>query len=328
MNMTTKLRHYALLVALASSCAFSLPAAAADVKASALFTQKVSEGNWDPPGYAGFDAAAKKHGWKSNYAEEATYDKAPEILADFASRGSNLVIAHSSGYASAVLDAAPNFPKTTFSVVSALASTKGLPNVNGWAFKWQEVGYLAGVTAGLSTKSNKVGVVCADVIPAFTQAIAGFMEGVKHVNPNAKVIVSWVGSFTDAAKAKQLTLAQISQGVDLVVAWADTAGLGVTEAIKQEKIATIGMYSDEEAMAPDQMLTSVMLNFPKVYAQIGDLYAAGKLEPKVYTLTAKDDYIRLAAFHHLTPEVETKINAVMTDIKDGKITIPDTDYKP
>lgn len=326
--MSTKLLGGALL-ALAIG-AFASPAItqAADVKAAALFTQKVSEGNWDPPGYQGFTEAAKKHGWTTTYAEEATYDKAPEILQDFASRGNNLIIAHSSGYASSVLDAAPNFPDTTFSVVSALASTNGLPNVNGWAFKWQEVGYLAGVTAGLSTKSNKVGVVCADVIPAFTQAIAGFIEGVKHVNPNAQVIVSWVGSWTDAAKAKQLTLAQISQGVDLVVAWADTAGLGVTEAIKEKNIATIGMYSDEQANAPDQMLTSVVLNFPKVYEQIGDLYSSGKLEAKVYTLQAKDDFIKLAPFHNMTPETQEKVAAVLADIKSGKVTIPDTDYKP
>lgn len=320
----------AMMIALAATA--TVPqwgiAVADEVNAAALFTQKVAEGNWDPPGYAGFQEAAKEHGWKTSYAEEATYDKAPEILADFASRGADIVIAHSSGYASAVLDIAPNFPDTTFAVVSALASTNDLPNVNGWAVKWQEVGYLAGVTAGLSTESGKIGVVVADVIPAFTQAIAGFIEGVKQVNPEAEVIVSWVGSWTDAAKAKQLTLAQISQGVDVVVAWADTAGLGVTEAIKEKNIATIGMYSDEQANAPEQMLTSVVLNFPKVYDQIGDLFAAGKLEPKVYTLQAKDDFITLAPFHNMSPETEAKVAAVLDDIKSGKIVIPDTDYTP
>jgi basic membrane protein A len=293
-----------------------------------LFYAKVTEGNWDPAGYQAFTAMVKKQGFKSSYAEEATYDKAPEILSDFAARGTDLIIAHSSGYASAVLDIAPKFPKTTFSVVSALASTNGLPNVNGWSFKWQELGFLAGAVAGLATKTDKVGVVAGDVIPAFTQAIAGYIEGVKYVNPKAKVSVSWVGSFTDAAKAKQLTLAQISQGVDIVVPWADTAGLGVVDAARQEHIRTFGMYTDEKATAPDVIITSPLLNFDKAYAELGSLYASGKLEPKVYTLTVHDGYIGLAKLDLVPPEVVTKVNAVLEDIKSGKIQVPNTDYKP
>jgi basic membrane protein A and related proteins len=293
-----------------------------------LFYAKVTEGNWDPAGYQAFTAMVKKEGFKSSYAEEATYDKAPEILSDFAARGTDLIIAHSSGYASAVLDIAPKFPKTTFSVVSALASTNGLKNVNGWSFKWQELGFLAGSVAGLATKTDKVGVIAGDVIPAFTQAIAGYIEGVKYVNPKATVTVSWVGSFTDAAKAKQLTLAQISQGVDIVVPWADTAGLGVVEAARQEHIRTFGMYTDEKATAPDVIMTSPLLNFDKVYAELGSLYMSGKLEPKVYTLTVKDGYIGLAKLDLVPPEVVTKVNEIFDGIKTGKIKVSDADYKP
>jgi basic membrane lipoprotein Med (substrate-binding protein (PBP1-ABC) superfamily) len=306
----------------------SVGAGAEPKTAAGLFYAKVTEGNWDPAGYQAFTAMVKKEGFKSSYAEEATYDKAPEILSDFAARGTDLIIAHSSGYASAVLDIAPKFPKTTFSVVSALASTNGLKNVNGWSFKWQELGFLAGAVAGLATKTDKVGVIAGDVIPAFTQAIAGYIEGVKYVNPKATVTVSWVGSFTDAAKAKQLTLAQISQGVDIVVPWADTAGLGVVEAARQEHIRTFGMYTDEKATAPDVIMTSPLLNFDKVYAELGSLYMSGKLEPKVYTLTVKDGYIGLAKLDLVTPEVVTKVNEIFDGIKTGKIKVSDADYKP
>lgn len=301
---------------------------ASDVSVSALFTQKISEGSFDPPGYLGFTTMAKKHGWKSNYAEQATFDKAPEILADFASRGSSLIIAHSSGYASSVLETAPNFPKTTFSVVSALASTKGLPNVNGWAFRFNEIGFLAGVSAGLSTKSNKVGVVGGDTVPAIVQGVGGYIDGVKYVNPKAEVIVSWVGSFTDAAKAKQLTLAQISQGVDVVLPWSNTADQGVFEAVKEKKVGTIGLYGDLHLRAPSEIITSVVLNFPSVYAEIGRLYAEKKLEPKIYPLAVKDGFIKLAPIRNTVPVVEKKIEAMVADVTSGKLVIPNSTYKP
>ena len=44
-----------------------------------LFYAKVTEGNWDPAGYQAFTAMVKKQGFKSSYAEEATYDKAPGL---------------------------------------------------------------------------------------------------------------------------------------------------------------------------------------------------------------------------------------------------------
>jgi basic membrane protein A len=323
-------QHYGviLLAATLTITGSLLPARGAETTVSALFTQKVTEGNFDPPGYLGFTTMAKTHGWKSNYAEHATFDKAPEILADFASRGSNLIICHSSGYASSVLETAPNFPKTTFSVVSSLASTKGLPNVNGWAFRFPEIGFLAGVAAGLSTKTGKVGVIGGDTVPAIVQGVGGYIQGVKHVNPNAEVIVSWVGSFVDTAKAKQLAMAQISQGADVILPWANTADQGIFEAVKERKVATVGLYGDLQARAPNEIITSVVLDFPSVYAEIGRLYAAGKLEPKVYPLVVKDGFIKLAPIRNSPPEVEKKILAVVDDIKSGKLIIPDPTYKP
>jgi basic membrane protein A and related proteins len=98
--------------------------------------------------------------------------------------------------------------------------------------------------------------------------------------------------------------------------------------VKERKVATVGLYGDLKSRAPNEIITSVMLDFPSVYAEIGRLFAAGKLEPKIYPLVVKDGYIKLAPITNSSPEVEKKILAIVDDIKSGKLTIPDPTYKP
>lgn len=302
-------------------------APAKKVKVAGLFTQKVTEGNWDVVGFAAFKKMAEKHGFEYAYAEAVDYNKTAETVRDFASRGYDLVIAHSSGYGSGVLEVAKEFPKTKFAVVSALKDTGGNPNVSGWEINWVDLGYQIGLVAGYASKSGKLGVVNAEVIPAFTKATAGFIEGAKYANPSADVRVAFIGSFTDAAKGKQLTLAQISQGVDFVYPLADTAALGVFEAAKEKKILSVGMYLDESKVAPEVITTSMVIDFNRIYDEIGQKFKSNTLESKVYYQTAKDGYFKFAPYNHLSADTVKKVTAALDKIKSGEIKIPDVDYQ-
>lgn len=298
------------------------------VKVAALFTQKVTEGNWDPPGFAAFKKMAEKQGFEYAYAESVDYSKTGDVLRDFASRGYQLIIAHSSGYGSGVLEVAPEFPDTKFVVVSALDSTGDHPNVAGWAFQWIDVGYMAGLVAGYASPTGNLGLVHSEVIPAFTKATAGFIEGAKHANPDAKVKVAWIGSFTDAAKAKQLALAQVAEGVDFFFPMADTAALGVFEAAKEKNLFAIGSYVDQSQDAPDVIATSMLMDFDRIYDEIGQQLKDGTLEAKVNYLSAKDGYFKFAPFKHLSDETIQKVEAAMDQIESGELQIPqDIDYK-
>jgi basic membrane lipoprotein Med (substrate-binding protein (PBP1-ABC) superfamily) len=67
-------------------------------------------------------------------------------------------------------------------------------------------------------------------IPSVTNFNTGFKIGVQYVKPNIKVIATCIGSFEDAAKAKETADALIKHGVDVITHDADQAGLGVIEA--------------------------------------------------------------------------------------------------
>src|SRR6266487_991451 len=146
--------------------------AGAKPRVAALFTQSVSQGNWDPAGYAAFKAMASKWGLQPSYIEQATYEKAPAILRDLASKGVQMIITHSSGYAAAIEQVAPKFPKTQFVLYSFAASTKGLKNYSAWSMDWNQYGYVVGVLAASASKTHHIAIIAGEPIPSEQAAIS------------------------------------------------------------------------------------------------------------------------------------------------------------
>ena len=90
-------------------------------------------------------------------------------------------------------------PDKMFGLVDEIADR---PNVVSIMFKEQEGAFLAGATAALMTKSNKIGFVGGMEIPVIERFHAGFLAGVEAVNPDITVDVQYTGSFGKAELGK------------------------------------------------------------------------------------------------------------------------------
>jgi len=97
----------------------------------------------------------------------------------------------------------------------------------------------------------------------------GYEEGAKSVNPNIKVIQNYVGvtdgAWNNPGKGKELSLAQIGKGADVIFTAAGNAGLGAFDAVeqagKQNGRAThfvIGVDSNQNMVKPGFVLTSMV----------------------------------------------------------------------
>src|SRR5260370_5428856 len=107
----------------------------------------------------------------------------------------------------------------------------------------------------------------------------GYEEGAKSVNPNIQVTQNYVG-VTDAAwnnpgKGKELALAQISKGADVIFTAAGNSGLGAFDAVEQAgKVngrAThfvIGVDSNQNMLKPGFVLTSMVKHVDDAVYQI------------------------------------------------------------
>jgi len=179
----------------------------------------------------------------------------------------DIVVTGTSQQADNLLDVAGQFPDRPFinfdNVVDA-------PNVASIVYRQNEGSFLAGVLAGLATTdpatfplSNDdlvVGVVAGVEIPVLQDFVVGFQAGVAAVNPNIKVLSSFVGSFEDPNAGYDQGKAMFDQGADVVYAVAGGSGLGVLKAAADSGRYAIGVDQDQSQIQPGHVLASMLKN--------------------------------------------------------------------
>lgn len=151
---------------------------------------------------------------------------------------------------------APEYPDKKYIIFDTdVDYTLGdLSNVYSMSYKQNEAAFLAGVLAASVTSSDMeyanedavIGFVGAkDTAAVINDSAVGFIEGAQFINPDIKVLVSYVGSYVDSAMAKELALTQYSSGADCVFVAAGPASVGVIEAASESQKYVIGVDSDQ-----------------------------------------------------------------------------------
>ena len=139
---------------------------------------------------------------------------------------------------------------------TAVDYSLGLANVYSILYSQNEASFLAGALATyvttssmpLANKQKVIGFLGGMDIPVINDFLVGYIEGAKYVDPAVKVAISYIGSFDDSAKGKEMALAQYSQGADIGYNVAGQAGLGQLDAAKDAKRYAIGVDSDQAAI--------------------------------------------------------------------------------
>jgi basic membrane protein A and related proteins len=200
----------------------------------------------------------------------------PAIRA-FAERHYDLVIGIGFAQAPIIETVARDYPDIHFAVVDGVSQ---LPNVASLVFKEHEGSYLVGILAAETTKTGTIGFLGGMDIGLIHRFLKGYEEGAKSVNPNIRVIPNYVG-VTDAAwnnpgKGKELALAQIAKGADVIFPAAGNSGLGAFDAVEemgkdQNGRAThfvIGVDSNQNMVKPGFVLTSMTKRVDNAVYQI------------------------------------------------------------
>lgn len=199
---------------------------------------------------------------KNNVADDN--DTAIETaLNELIEAGCNIIFATSWGYMEKVSEAATAHPEIIFSHCSGYMSND--TNFNNYFGQIYQARYLAGIVAGLKTKSNKIGYVAAqnNNNPEVTGGIDAFALGVKSVNPDAKVYVKVTNTWFDLQKEKAAAVALLDEGCDVITQHQDTTQPMV--AAQERGAYGIGYNSDMAKQVPDAVLTSVVWHWGVYY---------------------------------------------------------------
>lgn len=219
--------------------------------------------------FAGLEKAKSDLNVKTAEAEptegESEADKV-QRLTELARKGNNPVIGVGFAYAPAIKKVAPKFPNTTFGIIDDTSVTD--KNIANLVFNEEQGSYLAGVAAAKASKTGTVGFIGGVEVPLIKKFEAGFTQGVKDTNPNAKVLSAYLtqppdfGGFAKPDLGKAAAKGQLDQGADVVYAAAGLAGSGAIEAASTAGKWAIGVDSDQYNQAglakyKDKILTSV-----------------------------------------------------------------------
>ena len=182
-----------------------------------------------------------------------------QALRRFAEAGNNPIVMAGFSFANALTTVAPDYPDTKFVIIDMVVDA---PNVRSVVFNEHEGSYLVGMLAAMASKSGTVGFIGGMDIPLIRKFACGYAQGVLAVNPDATVISNMTGTtpaaWNDPVKGSELTLAQISQGADVVYAAAGGTGVGVLQTAADSNILSIGVDANQNYLHPGQVLTSMM----------------------------------------------------------------------
>jgi carbamate kinase len=170
--------------------------------------------------------------------------------------------------------------------------------------------------------------------PNLLNIFEGYKQGAKYINPDIKVIETYLGDWDSPEKGRQAALIQIFSGADFILHVADTSGKGVIEAAKEKGIFAFGAVSDQHHIAPETVLTSFVLDIDKAFDQVVKTVVENRFEGKIYKpgLEASkgapgEGIVYLAPFHNLesrVPEdVKQRLNQLTQDVINKAIPVPE-----
>ncbi|SER41383.1 basic membrane protein A [Gracilibacillus ureilyticus] len=221
----------------------------------------------------GATKAAEETGLEVNVIESSDPTEIEQNLQVAVADGYDLILTATFDAVDALTRVAEQNPDQDFAIIDAVVD---LPNVKSAEFREYEASFLLGATAGLSTQTNTVGIVLAMDVPLLDKYKVGFEEGVAHVNSEAEILSSYVGSFEDPAKAKEIALQQHANGADFIAAAAAVSDLGVFEAAAEEGFYTSGQDIDRTVNDPEHIVLSQLKNTDVVAYDFVKEYGEGE----------------------------------------------------
>jgi basic membrane protein A len=291
------------------------------VKVGFLYVGPANDGGWSQAHDQGRQVMVENLGGtvetivKENVPEEKSAVIAS--IRDMVDQGATIIFGTSFGFMDGMVEAAEEFPDVTFEHCSGYMTSDNMGTYFG---RMYEPRYLSGIVAGLATKSNEIGFVAAMPIPEVTRGINAFALGVKSVNPEAKVNVSWTNTWYDPTVEKAAAEALIQQGCDVTAQHQDSTA--TMEAAKEAGKLSVGYDLSAVDSMPEVYMTAPLWDFGGYYTDAVQSMIDGTWKSSQYWGGITDGIVALDALTSLAPgSAQTKVDEAQAAIESGDLVI-------
>lgn len=295
------------------------------------------DNGYNDEGWQGVLEAQELYDFEMNSAEVDNTDPVATeaVLRGYAEEGIyDVIISLGTGLETPVTAVATDYPEQKFIVVDTYI--EGFDNIMSIGAIDAEQAFLSGVLSGILTQGNYTDIApmtndtplisyCIGMdSPTQRAGAAGYMAGVKYVNPDVEIKYTVVGSFSDPVTAKEITSNNIALGADIATGNCGGGALGILEACKENGAYFIST-SPSTTDAEFSCCTSLKLTNTGVRMAFGTMFD-GSFEAGVHRYGIADGYceIGLDGINITYPqEILDAIDAARQAVINGEVVLPE-----
>lgn len=299
-------------------------------KVAMIMSGIITDGGWDQAHYESLQRALESHDkWEMLEPKENTADAdAATAAQSYVDQDVDLIIGNGNQFASdwqeVVADAAENHPNVHFLITNTdaekeMSDYETLDPVETVLPDFVQCGALAGVVAGLMTKTKSIGFIGGMKLPSTMSKYSAYLAAAQKIDPEIQGQYNFEAGFVDASLGTQLAQQWIaSNNVDVM--WGDASAVdnGARKALEQAGADThFDIAQPIDILGDDQptVITSTVTDW--MITQAMDEVEAGSFGGgKAITANMDNGGLTLGKFSDKVPEdVQTKINEYVEQIK-------------
>ena len=221
-----------------------------------------------------------------------------------------------------ILKVAEKYPNVQFFHCGGLYDASKHPkNVGSYFGYIDEAEYVAGIVAGGTTKTNKLGFVAAKPIPQVLRNINSYTLGARSVNPKVEVTVIFTGDWAMPVKEAEAANSLIDQGADVLTAHVDSPKV-VIETAEKRNVFSTGYHASQANLAPKGYLTGAEWNWEKVYTAYIEQVKKGEKPQHLVRGGFSSGFIKLSAFGApVSADIKAKAEEAKTKLTAGQLVV-------
>lgn len=261
----------------------------------------------------------------------------------FAEKGFDLIVGVGFAQGPILKRVATDYPNIKFAIIDGVIMEDDgktpKSNVASLVFREHEGSYLVGMIAAEKSKTGVIGFLGGMDIPLIHRFQKGYEEGAKAVNPKIQVVPNYVGvtdgAWNNPGKGKELALAQIEKGADVIFTAAGNSGLGAFDAVEQygknaqgeANRFVIGVDSNQNGVKPGFVLTSMVKRVDNAVYDVVKEVLSGNFKGGFHVFGLDKDGVAYALDEFNKPliseETLQRVEEARTKIGTGEIKVTD-----
>jgi basic membrane protein A len=221
-----------------------------------------------------------------------------------------------------ILTLAAKYPEVSFLHCGGLYSEGKHPkNVGSYFGYIDEAEYVAGIVAGATSKTKKLGFIAAKPIPQVLRNINAFTLGARSVNPEVTVNVIFTGDWSIPVKEAEAANSLIDQGIDVLTSHVDSPKV-VIESAERRGVFSTGYHASQAELAPKGYLTGAEWNWATVYKAYLDKIKQGQPWDHLVRGGLKEGFVKLSPYGEaVSDDTKKKADAAKAALEAGTLVI-------